>query len=98
MVKACDEKPVRLFVVKQNRRNATLQLLKSAVDKKRFGRIGLIDQSTFQLDYARAEAKLRAATDNCRAAFTRHYDAASRNADSIQVHADYRLAACWAVD
>jgi UDP-N-acetyl-2-amino-2-deoxyglucuronate dehydrogenase len=30
---------VRLFVVKQNRRNATLQLLKQAVDQGRFGRI-----------------------------------------------------------
>ncbi len=39
MVKACDEAAVRLFVVKQNRRNATLQLLKQAVDQGRFGRI-----------------------------------------------------------
>ena len=28
MVKACDEANVRLFVIKQNRRNSTLQLLK----------------------------------------------------------------------
>jgi UDP-N-acetyl-2-amino-2-deoxyglucuronate dehydrogenase len=33
MVKACDDARVRLFVVKQNRRNATLQLLKRAVDQ-----------------------------------------------------------------
>ncbi len=39
MVKACDQAGVRLFVVKQNRRNATLQLLKQAVDQGRFGRI-----------------------------------------------------------
>jgi len=39
MVKACDEAGVRLFVVKQNRRNATLQLLKAAIDQGRFGRI-----------------------------------------------------------
>ncbi len=39
MVKACDQANVRLFVVKQNRRNATLQLLKQAVDQGRFGRI-----------------------------------------------------------
>jgi UDP-N-acetyl-2-amino-2-deoxyglucuronate dehydrogenase len=39
MVKACDQAAVRLFVVKQNRRNATLQLLKQAVDQGRFGRI-----------------------------------------------------------
>jgi UDP-N-acetyl-2-amino-2-deoxyglucuronate dehydrogenase len=39
MVKACDDAGVRLFVVKQNRRNATLQLLKQAVELGRFGRI-----------------------------------------------------------
>jgi UDP-N-acetyl-2-amino-2-deoxyglucuronate dehydrogenase len=39
MVKACDQAGVRLFVVKQNRRNATLQLLKQAVEQKRFGSI-----------------------------------------------------------
>jgi UDP-N-acetyl-2-amino-2-deoxyglucuronate dehydrogenase len=39
MVKACDQAGVRLFVVKQNRRNATLQLLKQAVEHGRFGRI-----------------------------------------------------------
>lgn len=39
MVRACDEAGVRLFVVKQNRRNRTLQLLKQAVDADRFGRI-----------------------------------------------------------
>jgi UDP-N-acetyl-2-amino-2-deoxyglucuronate dehydrogenase len=39
MVRACDEAGVRLFVVKQNRRNATLQLLKQAVEQGRFGRI-----------------------------------------------------------
>ena len=39
MVKACDDAGVRLFVVKQNRRNATLQLLKRAVSEGRFGRL-----------------------------------------------------------
>jgi len=39
MVKACDEAGVRLFVVKQNRQNATIQLLKKAIDAGRFGRI-----------------------------------------------------------
>lgn len=39
MVKACDDAGVRLFVVKQNRRNATLQLLKKAIDQQRFGRL-----------------------------------------------------------
>jgi UDP-N-acetyl-2-amino-2-deoxyglucuronate dehydrogenase len=39
MVRACDDAGVHLFVVKQNRRNATLQLLKHAVEQRRFGRI-----------------------------------------------------------
>jgi len=39
MVKACDDAGVRLFVVKQNRRNSTLQLLKRAVTEGRFGRL-----------------------------------------------------------
>ena len=47
MVRACDEAGVRLFVVKQNRRNATLQLLKSAVEKKRFGRIYMVNINVF---------------------------------------------------
>jgi UDP-N-acetyl-2-amino-2-deoxyglucuronate dehydrogenase len=47
MVRACDEVPVRLFVVKQNRRNATLQLVKSAVEKKRFGRIFMVNINVF---------------------------------------------------
>lgn len=47
MVEACDKAGVRLFVVKQNRRNATLQLLKDAVDKKRFGRIYSVNINVF---------------------------------------------------
>jgi UDP-N-acetyl-2-amino-2-deoxyglucuronate dehydrogenase len=39
MVRACDEAGVRLFVVKQNRFNPTLQLMKNAVALGRFGRI-----------------------------------------------------------
>ena len=39
MVRACDVAGVRLFIVKQNRRNATIQLLKKAIDSGRFGRI-----------------------------------------------------------
>jgi len=39
MVKACDDASVHFFVVKQNRRNATIQLLKKAIDKGRFGKI-----------------------------------------------------------
>lgn len=47
MVKACDEARVRLFVVKQNRRNPTLQLLKRAIDEKRFGRIHMVQINVF---------------------------------------------------
>ena len=47
MVKACDEHRVRLFVVKQNRCNATLQLLKRALQQKRFGRIHLVQMNVF---------------------------------------------------
>ena len=47
MVKACDESRVRLFVVKQNRSNATLQLLKRAVDEKRFGKIHMVHLNVF---------------------------------------------------
>ena len=38
MVRVCDQNNVRLFVVKQNRKNATLQLLKRAIDEERFWR------------------------------------------------------------
>lgn len=47
MVKACDDAGVRLFVVKQNRRNTTLQLLKRAVDEKRFGKIHMVHLNVF---------------------------------------------------
>jgi UDP-N-acetyl-2-amino-2-deoxyglucuronate dehydrogenase len=47
MVKACDDADVRLFVIKQNRRNATLQLLKRAVEEKRFGRIHMVHLNIF---------------------------------------------------
>ncbi|MGY0217562.1 Gfo/Idh/MocA family protein [Endozoicomonadaceae bacterium StTr2] len=47
MVKACDESKVHLFIVKQNRFNATLQLLKKAVTEKRFGKIHLVHLNVF---------------------------------------------------
>jgi len=47
MVKACDDAGVRLFVVKQNRRNATLQLLKKAIEQERFGKIYMADINVF---------------------------------------------------
>ena len=47
MVQACDAAAVHLFVVKQNRHNATLQLLKRAMEKKRFGRIYMVTINVF---------------------------------------------------
>ena len=47
MVHACDQAGVRLFVVKQNRRNATIQLLKRAVDKQRFGQVYMVNVNVF---------------------------------------------------
>jgi UDP-N-acetyl-2-amino-2-deoxyglucuronate dehydrogenase len=46
-VRACDEANVRLFVVKQNRRNRTLQLLRQAIQKGRFGRIYMVNVNVF---------------------------------------------------
>ena len=42
MVQIFDQAGAKLFVVKQNRRNPTLQLVKRAMEKKRFGRIYLV--------------------------------------------------------
>lgn len=42
MVEACDRAGVQLFVVKQNRRNPTIQLLKRAIERGRFGRIYMV--------------------------------------------------------
>jgi UDP-N-acetyl-2-amino-2-deoxyglucuronate dehydrogenase len=47
MIKECDEANVRLFVVKQNRRNTTLQLVKNAIDQGRFGRIYMVNINVF---------------------------------------------------
>ena len=47
MLKACDDAGVRLFVVKQNRLNSTLQLLKRAVGEKRFGKIHMVHLNVF---------------------------------------------------
>jgi UDP-N-acetyl-2-amino-2-deoxyglucuronate dehydrogenase len=47
MVRACRDAGVKLFVVKQNRLNATLQLVKSAIDQGRFGRMALVNVNVF---------------------------------------------------
>ncbi|QQS16746.1 MAG: Gfo/Idh/MocA family oxidoreductase [Neisseriales bacterium] len=47
MVKAADDAQRLLFVVKQNRHNATLQLLKQALETGRFGRIFMVTINVF---------------------------------------------------
>jgi UDP-N-acetyl-2-amino-2-deoxyglucuronate dehydrogenase len=47
MVRACRDAGVKLFVVKQNRLNPTMQLLKTAVDAGRFGRIFMVNVNVF---------------------------------------------------
>ncbi|MEY8875322.1 MAG: Gfo/Idh/MocA family protein [Leptothrix sp. (in: b-proteobacteria)] len=47
MVQACRDADVKLFVVKQNRLNATMQLLKRAIEQKRFGRIHMVTVNVF---------------------------------------------------
>ena len=47
MVEVCDAAGVYLFVIKQNRQNATIQALKKAIDAGRFGRIYLVTSNVF---------------------------------------------------
>lgn len=47
LIKACDDHHVQLFVVKQNRLNTTMQLLRRAIDKGRFGKIYLVQSNVF---------------------------------------------------
>ena len=47
MVRACQEEGVKLFVVKQNRLNGTVQLVKRALEQGRFGRIFLSTVNVF---------------------------------------------------
>jgi UDP-N-acetyl-2-amino-2-deoxyglucuronate dehydrogenase len=47
MVRECDQAGVKLLVVKQNRRNATLRLLKNAAEGGRFGRIYMVNINVF---------------------------------------------------
>lgn len=47
MIDISDETGMRLFVVKQNRLNPTLRLLKKAIEDKRFGRIYMVNLNVF---------------------------------------------------
>jgi len=51
LIKACDKYKVHLLVVKQNRLNTTMQLLKHAIDKGRFGKIDMAKwRGTWEFD------------------------------------------------
>ena len=47
MVHACDRAGVRLFVVKQNRFNSTIQLVKRQLEAGRFGRLSIVTANVF---------------------------------------------------
>ena len=47
MVRACDDAGVYLFVVKQNRFNSTLQLVKKQIESGRFGRVSMVSVNVF---------------------------------------------------
>ena len=47
MVKACEDAKVRLFVVKQNRFNNTLQLVKKQLQAGRFGQMAMVSVNVF---------------------------------------------------
>lgn len=47
MVNACDRAAVHLFVVKQNRFNSTLQLVKKQIQAGRFGRLVMVSVNVF---------------------------------------------------
>ncbi len=47
LIRACDANNVKLFVIKQNRLNSTMQLLKNAIEKNRFGKIYLAQSNVF---------------------------------------------------
>ena len=47
MIKVCKDSKVKLFVIKQNRLNPTLQILKKKVEENKFGNIGIVDINVF---------------------------------------------------
>lgn len=47
LIRACDDNGVKLFVVKQNRLNPPVRLLKNAIDKQRFGKIFMANATVF---------------------------------------------------
>lgn len=47
LIEVCEEEKVHLFVVKQNRLNPTVQLLKNAISKGRFGKIYIVQSNVY---------------------------------------------------
>ncbi len=47
MVEECNNAGVKLFVVKQNRNNPTLQILKRAINENRFGKLNMVNLNVF---------------------------------------------------
>ena len=47
LIKECDRNHVNLFVVKQNRLNPMMRLLKKAINKNRFGKIFMVQSNVF---------------------------------------------------
>jgi alkylation response protein AidB-like acyl-CoA dehydrogenase len=69
-----------------------------AIRKRREGRASLIDQPTFQRDFARATASLEAARAYVRSVYTDWLEAAVQGDVGLEVRARGRLAACWATE
>ena len=66
--------------------------------KRRENRQTLIDQPTFQRDFARARASMEAASAYVRSAFEDWFQAAHHGTPSLEVRAKARLASCWATE
>lgn len=69
-----------------------------AARKRRIGRATLIDQPTFQRDFAEAAGSMEAARAYVRSTFNAWFEAAKRGKPSQEVRMQGRLAACWATD
>jgi alkylation response protein AidB-like acyl-CoA dehydrogenase len=69
-----------------------------AKSKRRPGRPTLVDQPTFQRDFATAAATLEGARASVRAAFRSWHLAAQKNEATLQTRMTARLASCWATE
>ncbi|MDY6786693.1 MAG: Gfo/Idh/MocA family oxidoreductase [candidate division WOR-3 bacterium] len=47
LIESCDSNNVKLYVIKQNRLNSSVQMLKKAVDKNRFGQLYFVNTTVF---------------------------------------------------